>query len=147
MTDNLAERIDDDDLAERIIEFNESNRRGTGRIFFPNERLAALWIHELLGQLSDGAWENHWPGRVDSWEDYYSLRIDLDTELSWPHIENSTIEGGLVDFLNRKPQRDDDLVDIIGDRMVEYVRQYGNPDYDEDDLREDLLLLNDTVVE
>lgn len=135
-----------DDLREQLAEFNDSNRRGSGVIRVPNERLAALWYHELLGQLSDGAWENHWYNRRDSWEDYHALQIVVDTDLDAPVIEGSTIEGTLPDFLDRDSSTPGDLVDIIGDRMAEYVRRYDHPDYGVEAVRNDLRLLNDATL-
>lgn len=135
------------DLKERLEEFNESDRRGSGRIVMPNERLAVLWVDELLGQLSDGAWENYWAGRLDSWQDYYALRITIDEDASYPVFRHSRIEDDLPDFLARRDRHDDDLVDVIGERMAEYVQEYGYPDYDEEDVRDDLRILNDAEVQ
>lgn len=134
------------DLKQRLEEFNESDHRESGRIVMPNERLAALWLEELLGQISDGAWENHWLDHPDSWQDYHALRISIDTDVSRPVFKQSDIEGDLPDFLARDSPTGDDLVDIIGQRMAEYVREYGHPDYDEEDVRADLRIMNDAKV-
>lgn len=129
---------------EDLLAENKSARGGRGEIILPNGRLAALWIHELYGQLSDGAWENHWFDHPDSWEDYHRLGVSVDTDRDVPVIEGSEITGDIPDFLAPRPRRNEDLVDVIGDRMVEYVQQYGYEDYDKEGVREDLRLLNET---
>ncbi len=137
----------EESLEMLIKKHNESQTRSQGRVIFPNERLASLWIHELIGQLSDGAWENHWYDKQDSWEDYTSLQIQVDEDLTSAVFQNTTIEGELPDFLARNSTRNDDLVDIIGSRMVDYVQRYGYDDYTKDDVRDDLLRLNDAEIQ
>lgn len=136
-----------DDLQDLVDEFNDSSRRGnSGRIIFPNERLAALWIHELVGQLSDGAWENHWYDHPDSWKDYVNLTVEVDPDRQFPVIVGGAIDGEIPDFLARD-RNYGDLVEVIGGRMVNYVSQYDFPDYDTDDVRADLRHLNETKLE
>ncbi len=135
------------DLNELAEKHNSRRSRWQGRIVMPNERLVALWLHEIIGQLSDGAWENHWHDHVDSWEDYTNLRISLNPNAESVVIKQSTIDGELPDFLARDIAHDNDLVDIIGERMVDAVKQYGHEEYDEEDVRRDLLMLNDATIE
>lgn len=46
---------------------------------------AVVWTCEILGQISDGAWENYWgpdSGTAwDAWEWYWDLNIEVDDEI------------------------------------------------------------------
>jgi len=46
-------------------------------IEFPSEALAYIWVEEICGQISDGAWEN---AGVD-WEAYYGAKVEVNEDL------------------------------------------------------------------
>lgn len=80
-------------------------------IVWENARQAALWSHELVGQISDGHWENSRPSH--HWEQPCYANV----------IVSATIKAGP----NWKPIRgynfaDKELVDIVGDRMKTIVK-------------------------
>jgi len=51
-----------------------NNEPVTNNIIHLNKVAAALWKHELLGQLSDGMWEND---RNSDWRLWFSTRVEL----------------------------------------------------------------------
>lgn len=83
-------------------------------IFFENKDQQILWQHELVGQISDGMWENSMP--YDHWE-YWS---DCDTDIALNHIVPGVYHSY---FRPRKTgYRFTALIEHIGDRMIGYVR-------------------------
>lgn len=75
-------------LAQRIEEHNEQDYgEGDDRatIRFPSQSLAYIWVEEICGQISDGAWEN---AGVD-WEAYYGAEVVVDESLSQVEVEGN----------------------------------------------------------
>lgn len=70
-----------------------------------------LFVHELCGQLSDGHWENSRPS--DHWEPWCDAVVIVDPANVGRefHVRRDT-----YDFTSR------DLLDVVGNRMVNYVR-------------------------
>lgn len=96
-----------------------------------NKAQVILFVHELQGQISDGNWEDEvtdkrlWDCKVFLADDEKSLGCNFNAKYS-------------LDF------NDDFLVEVVGDRMLEYVRQI-NPEYSMNDLRNDLIDITDIV--
>ena len=67
----LAQRIE----AHNEQDYGEGDDRAT--IVFPNDALAYVWVEEICGQISDGAWEN----QVRDWEQYYGAKVEVDEDL------------------------------------------------------------------
>lgn len=90
-------RIYEDGINQKIKESNE-RWDSKDKIVFPTEEAVIVWTQEVLGQLSDGAWENE---HVD-WEMYHELKIELDTSQEtitttgefepWIEFENTLCE-------------------------------------------------------
>lgn len=104
----------------------------TGALYVRNEAQKVLFEKELTGQISDGAWENASPH--DHWQVWSDCEVRLGT--GTPMVVGRT-------FYARKDNYGftrSDLLEIIGDRMVEMVRALGGcwESYDMDDLRRDL---------
>lgn len=87
-----------------------------------------LWEEELTGQLSDGRWENSRPH--DHWEPWCDATVVIDPD----HVGR--------DFWVRRDGycfTERDLLDILADRMLGYVRlATGNDAYAMKDLLKDL---------
>lgn len=87
-----------------------------------------LWEQELTGQLSDGNWENARP--YDHWEPW----CDADCVVDPDNVGRDFYAQRDSYGFNRS-----DLLEIIGERMVEYVRvATGDTSYDSRALRKDL---------
>ena len=102
-------------------------------ITFPNKRLAVLWHAEVVGQISDGAWENVL--RRDS----QTSLCHADTRVDEQATE-TTVDGGWYPKLFYT----DKLTEFDGqeERMIFYVRASGlDPEYGYSDLKEDLQTL------
>lgn len=66
-------------LDSRLERHNGKYNEDTdGTITFPNEAIAVVWLDEILGQISDGAWEN---SEID-WKKYHSMKVEIDESLS-----------------------------------------------------------------
>lgn len=94
---------------------------------FRNEAQAALFKNEISGQLSDGFWENSSP------RDHYK---------SW-NVAEVTVDPNNVGraFHVRKDNynlANKDLLDIVGDRMIEEVIATTGKPYDMKQLKADL---------
>ena len=82
-------------------------------IYFRNQNQVTLWNNELLGQLSDGCWENAKP--LDHW-------------IIWHNCDAKVAEGVSVgrDFSYCGKQNynftDKDLLNVVGQRMIQSVR-------------------------
>jgi hypothetical protein len=64
--------------------YNDSNKRyywdeAIGYIYFKNEIQKAIWVQEILGQISDGEWENS----INDWEFWYRLVPVINNTLGW----------------------------------------------------------------
>lgn len=102
----------------------------TGTLALATDIQVALFTRELVGQLSDGAWENASPS--DHWE-------------AWANADVLVRNDGLVgrDF----PVRKDgyafaaQLIEVVGDRMIAIGREF-DADYDEAKLRADLAAIS-----
>ena len=82
-------------------------------LFLGNFSQIALWQHEILGQLSDGAWENTRPD--DHWEFWH----DCEVKQGQVHLE--------LGSSGRRPKKNGynlitPLIDVIGDRMIKIGR-------------------------
>lgn len=75
----LAQRIE----AHNEQDYGEGDDRAT--IWFPSESLAYIWVEEICGQISDGAWEN---AGVD-WEAYYGAEVVVDESLRQVEVEGN----------------------------------------------------------
>ena len=80
-------------------------------VTWENERQLALWRHELVGQISDGHWENAVPR--SHWERPCAARSAVsDTRKAGPNW----YPWRGYNFANKE------LFDVVGDRMVSYVK-------------------------
>lgn len=84
---------------------DEYARGAKGKIFLPTATARAVWEHEILGQMSDGQWENSTPsGHWIFWQ-------KMEVASGEPHTE-----------ADRSPTKDSyaltALISNIGDRMV-----------------------------
>jgi len=116
-------------IQKRIDNFNTyyGSDKSDYEITFATKESALIWIEEICGQISDGAWE----GSVDNWEDYCDATIKLNTELDHPILD------GDLRQLNYK----DELLEFDGlaGRMIFYVlASKVNTEFGRDDLSETL---------
>lgn len=79
-----------------------------GTISFPNRTAKAIWDHEILGQMSDGAFENSQP--QDHWQ-YWSA---LTSQIGEPKV-----------VANMAPNKtgynfEKEVIPYVGDRMIQY---------------------------
>lgn len=85
-----AANIYENGLDQYIEEFNETtygiSESNRATIQFPSGALAYIWMEEICGQISDGAWEN----KVGNWQKYYGAKVEVDTSL-----ENVEVYGDL----------------------------------------------------
>lgn len=88
-------------------------------IEFSSPAELALWKEELLGQISDGAYENTPDSNWEYWADL-PARVGEQTR-----VVNSEIAN---DFPFAE-----DLLDVVGDRMLEIIRKF-EPEATEEDL-------------
>ena len=58
------------------------NEKTNGTLIVPSLEHAAVWELEVLGQISDGAWENHWWDFTedDAWENYFEMDVVIDED-------------------------------------------------------------------
>ena len=90
-------------------------------IAFENEVQVALWNEELVGQLSDGMWENSRPH--DHWKPWCNAEVIID----------ATNVGR--DFWAQKDSYNfHALIEYVGDRMLAIVQRF-QPNATERDLR------------
>jgi hypothetical protein len=75
----LAQRIE----AHNEQDYGEDDDRAT--IVFPNDALAYVWVEEICGQISDGAWEN----QVRDWEQYYGAKVEVDEDLRKVRVDGN----------------------------------------------------------
>jgi len=88
-----------------------------GTISFPTRSALAVWRAEILGQLSDGMWENTAPH--DHWEFWHQLRTVVDGSKK-PHVVMD--EGRHVPYNQKVSYNVAGLYPIIGDRMLAFGR-------------------------
>lgn len=82
-----------------------------GRIFLPTWSAAAVWEHEIIGQMSDGAWEN-------DTSDHWKFWNGLDVAIGQPKVDyNGGFYGRIKTGYNLAG-----LLQYVGDRMVNIGR-------------------------
>lgn len=69
-----------------------------GVIRFPNEAIAVVWMDEILGQISDGMWENS----ALNWMAYTQLAVEVDEYLEYPEIDSDVEIPDFTSLLNNK---------------------------------------------
>lgn len=84
-----------------------------GTLVVRNEAQKILWDYELTGQLSDGNWENALP--YDHWEAWCKADVRV-AEKGAPIGRDFYVRRQSYGFTRR------DLLDVVGDRMLGYVR-------------------------
>lgn len=85
--------------------------RQTGTIVLPTASACAIFTHELVGQFSDGMWEN--TGPHDHWEFWAGLETRVATGSEQPWLESDK------KWLRKKKGYNiASLYDIVGDRML-----------------------------
>lgn len=114
-------------LEQRLDAHNDSHygvdEDDRALIEFPAEALAFIWVEEICGQISDGAWEN---AGVD-WQAYYGAEVEVNED-----VRNVRVTGDLdtLDFHGK-------LMEYEGlpGRMMFYIIASG---LDEDVTRSDM---------
>lgn len=91
-----------------------SKTSSTGTIILPTRSACALWKHELIGQFSDGMWENSRPH--DHWMFWYDLDVKFDQTAS-PHVVTTTPWNCKKTKYNIAA-----ILPIVGDRMLKMGR-------------------------
>jgi hypothetical protein len=116
-----------------MVSLNTEENNMSAKLVVRNEAQKILFEKELAGQISDGYWENSRP-----WNHWRWVGRELVVEVG----ENVGVYGGgpvrSYNFNNKM------LVEIVGERMIEYVREYDN-NYDMKALRKDLKDLSNIV--
>lgn len=110
----------------------DSNRRGGGVLRVPRREQAVLWIEEIAGQISDGAYENDRRLSNDGWVKFSRADVVVDDSLEKPVFESSEPVETLV--FSRDLTENDGLVG----RMLFQVKVAVNQDYNIYDLKRDL---------
>jgi hypothetical protein len=93
-------------------------------IYFENNIQAALYKNELVGQISDGMWENSTPH--NHWQAPCRATVAVDTEN--PRVENAWFRRR-YNFANKT------LVDVVGDRMLN-IAMLAKAGYSDDIIRQ-----------
>lgn len=93
------------------------DRSVIGTISFPTRSACAVWRAEILGQMSDGMWENTSPG--DHWVFWHRLRTVVDCGKP---AAVTMDEGKFAPYNQKTSYGIASLYEIIGDRMVAYGR-------------------------
>jgi hypothetical protein len=88
-----------------------------GTISFPTRSACAVWRSEILGQMSDGMWENTAPG--DHWVFWHRLRTVVNVGAP---ASVKMDEGKYAPYNQKTSYGISGLYDIIGDRMVAFGR-------------------------
>lgn len=119
---------------------DEQESRNNNTITFPTKSAAVIWMNEITGQISDGAWENkNWSW--GDWSDYTDAQVEVDESL-----ETAEWDGVRVDSLGIT-QKMTEYSGMVG-RMIFYVRASGvDPSYTKSDLEEDLRSINTMDIE
>lgn len=100
-------------------------------ITFPNKASAVLWVAEIAGQISDGAWENRNWSYPNSWEDLTCASLEIDEDLDEAKSDGQHANLGYLRMANRHEE-------MLG-RMAFYVRAALDlDDYGVEDVRDDL---------
>ena len=85
-----------------------------GEIHFENNEQAAIWKHFILGQLSDGQYEND---SSTDWIHWHSLKIIVDGTLGWKRYDDHVPTRLYYDFWN-------DIYDPNFEEVLEIVRAH-----------------------
>lgn len=104
----------------------ETDKEGT--IFLPTKSAIAVWKNEIVGQLSDGAWENTTP------YDHWKFWAYLDVELGEPKVISKK-------YAKKKGYALSSLIKYVGDRMIKIGKlglftEEGNGEYMPDTFEE-----------
>ncbi len=111
-----------------------SEPRGVS-ITFPNKRCAVIWVAEIAGQISDGAWENYEFGPGESWQQLTCANLEVD-EYYTDYAESEGHHAKL-----NYTEEMTSYEGLIG-RIVFYVRAaLGLEEYDVEDAKHDLALI------
>lgn len=89
-----------------------ATKKNTGKIFLPTLTAAALFEHELLGQFSDGKWENSTPH--DHWKAWQALEVVVDVGCT------PRVEGGFN--FRKKNYNLLGLLEFVADEMLALCR-------------------------
>ena len=122
--------------------YTEHMRRpmqGTGdyTIYLTRQSQALIFVEEVLGQMSDGWWENSMMTCRHSADTYYyNIKLDVNPNTN-PHIEGfSGVDRYPARVLSRNPD--------LSERMMLFVRNSGvAPNYSFQDLEDDLKIIDD----
>lgn len=88
-------------------------RDPNAKLFFRTLDQVVLFEMEIMGQLSDGAWENTRPD--DHWQFWSDAKVDV---AAYPEQVGRNFFVAKDDYgLTRK-----DLLEVVGDRMIVYVK-------------------------
>lgn len=101
------------------------------KLFLRNEVQVALWDEELVGQISDGLWENAKP------HNHWRAWSECDAEVSPDNV-------GINFQVKRKDYDFTELIEYVGDRMLEIVRRF-RPAATIEDVRHELLDINNII--
>lgn len=115
----------------------------SGKLVVPHKRFAVLWMLEISGQISDGAWENYLDN--ESWQTYCYAELVVDEDQDKIHWDSrnedsfETIQG--IDVYSNLTEYEG----LLG-RMLFFVRMTCDMDsYTVTDLRKDLRKLNNAI--
>lgn len=129
---SVAKRFSEDNSYYKKSNMGRS-MQGTGEytIYLTQPSQALIFVEEVLGQMSDGWWENSMMTRHDSDTYYYNLKLNVNPN-NIPHISGfSGVEIYSTSILARLPH--------IAERMMLFVRNSCvNPHYSFQDLKNDL---------
>ena len=87
------------------------DNKGTGTVYFASVTQAALFEHELKGQLSDGMWENAAP------HDHWKFWCDLEVRVA-PPGERPRVVTPCSWRCKKKGYNFASLYEVIGDRLL-----------------------------
>jgi hypothetical protein len=94
-----------------------SVKEQSGKICFSEPEMFALWKFEVVGQLSDGHWENATPN--DHWKFWHDLvPVLLEDSSADSHVELNAIHQPVL----KNAYNIVDLAEVLGDRMVRLGR-------------------------
>jgi len=122
-----AARVFESSVSERLEEHNESDYDVYDRatIEFPDEASALLWVEEICGQISDGAWEN----QVRDWEQYYGAEVLVNEDIDEVNVVGDLPALDFEEELNK--------YEGLPGRMIFYAIASGvEEDFTREDVRE-----------
>lgn len=107
-------------------------------LVFENEILRDLWVEELIGQISDGMWENT---TNSCWAFWYNIKVELGEKNEFLNEYGYDFVGDRNIKANFGFAR---LIPYVGDRMIEIGLKYDS-DYNEKKLRQDLKKISNLI--